>query len=100
VSIKFYPVNGRVLVEKSKEDFNKTAGGLFIPKSSPGVDQHGEVGFVINFDGKDDHPLNEHLRPGVKIVFNHLAANEFKETPDGKPYYVMAKDSILLVYKE
>ena len=99
--VNFDPVNGRVLIERKKgEVYDKTKSGLFLPKAQPGQDQHGVVGFVVSFDETDDHALNKSIKVGSKVVYNHLAANEYKETPDSKPYYIVMKDTILLVYKD
>jgi len=97
--IKFNPVNGRVIVEKSKEVYDKTQGGLYIPTSAKDQEKLA-VGFVVSFDSKEEHPLNEVLKVGMKVVFNQLASNEYKEDPNSKPYYIMMKDTILLVYKD
>jgi len=93
--LKFFPVNGRVLVEPQKEEYSM--GGIALPTNAA---EKPEVGTVIAVDDQEDHLLNKVLKPGTKIIFNRFATTKFDKSVLGTEYLVMTKDSILIVFKD
>ena len=97
--IKFFPVNGRILVEVQKEEFS--LGGVALPETR---DEKPEIGIILLIDKKEEHPLNGVIKVGSKIIFNKFAATQLKkglvDSEDKKEHLIMTKDGILAVYDE
>jgi len=96
--IKFFPVNGRVIVEVQKEEFS--LGGIALPETR---DEKPEMGIVMAIDKSEEHPMNALLDEGTKILFNKFAATQLRKgivsNDDKKEHLVMTKDGVLAIYK-
>ena len=93
--LKFFTVNGRVLVEPQKEEFSD--GGIALPDA----DEKPEIGTVVAVDCTEEHALHSGiLKEGTKILFNKFATTKLDKSVLGTEYLIMTRDNILLVFKD
>lgn len=92
--MKLKPLGDRVLVKRSDEAEEKTAGGLIIPDTAKEKPQRGKVIAVGQGTMKDDGtraPLD--VKAGDDILFGKYSGNEIKI--DGEEYLIMHESDIL-----
>lgn len=90
------PLGDRVLVKRTEESEQKSAGGIIIPDTAKEKPQRGEVVAAGKGKVKDD---GSRLAPGVqkgdKVLFGKYAGNEVKI--DGEEFLIMSESDILAV---
>ena len=99
MSINIRPLYDRIVVRRSTEEDEKSAGGLFIPDSAKEKPQKAEV--VAVGKGKRNEageliPLD--VQPGDQILFGKYSGNEIKM--DNQEYLILREDEILGVITE
>ncbi|MBN1867244.1 co-chaperone GroES [Candidatus Sumerlaeota bacterium] len=92
--MKFKPLGDRVLVKRSAEGDQKSAGGIIIPDTAKEKPQRGEIIAVGPGGTKDDGtliPMN--VKKGDQVLFGKYSGTEIKL--DGEEFLIMREDDIL-----
>ena len=90
------PLGDRVLVKRTEESEQKSAGGIIIPDTAKEKPQQGLVEAVGNGKMGDDGkraPLD--VKKGDKVLFGKYAGTDVKI--DGDEYLIMHESDILAV---
>ena len=94
MSVNFVPLHDRVLVQRTEDETQKSAGGIIIPDTAREKPQKGKIIAVgegkIGDDGKR-RALD--VKKGDVVLFGKYAGNEVKI--DGEEYLIMREDDIL-----
>lgn len=88
------PLHDRVIIRRTDNDNEKTAGGLFIPDSAKEKPMEGEV--VAAGDGKykeDGSRQTLDVKAGDRVLFGKYSGSEIKV--DGEELLIMREDEIL-----
>lgn len=94
MSVNFTPLHDRVLVQRTDDETQKSAGGIIIPDTAREKPQKGKI--VAVGDGKigDDGKRQAlDVKKGDVVLFGKYAGNEVKI--DGEEYLIMREDDIL-----
>jgi chaperonin GroES len=87
MSVKFKPLNDRVLVETAPAE-KKTAGGLIIPDTAKEKPLQGEV--IATGEGTKEAPIT--VKVGDHVVYGQYAGTEI--VIEGKKYLMMRESDI------
>ncbi len=87
MSVKFKPLNDRVLVKTAPAE-QKTAGGLIIPDTAKEKPLQGEV--VATGNGTSENPIT--VKIGDQIVYGQYAGTEI--VIEGNKYLMMRESDI------
>jgi len=87
--MKLRPINGRVVV-KAFEAKEKTSGGIYLPNSSEGKLQEGEV-IAVAKDATEEVAVGDH------IIYKEFSGTEVKI--DGEDYILLTEDDLLAKYE-
>jgi chaperonin GroES len=99
MAMNIRPLYDRIVVRRSTEEEDKSAGGLFIPDSAKEKPQKAEVvavGKGKRNDAGELIPLD--VKVGDNILFGKYSGNEIKS--DGQEYLILREDEILGVIEE
>jgi chaperonin GroES len=99
MAMNIRPLYDRIVVRRSTEEEDKSAGGLFIPDSAKEKPQKAEVVAVGNGKRTEDGKLIPlEVKVGDNILFGKYSGNEIKS--DGQEYLILREDEILGVIEE
>jgi len=94
MAMSIRPLYDRIVVRRSTEEDEKSAGGLFIPDSAKEKPQKAEVVAVGNGKRGDDGKLIPlELKAGDQILFGKYSGNEIKI--DGEELLILREDEVL-----
>ena len=94
MAMSIRPLYDRIVVRRSTEEDEKSAGGLFIPDSAKEKPQKAEVVAVGNGKRGDDGKLIPlEVKVGDTILFGKYSGNEIKI--DGEELLILREDEVL-----
>jgi chaperonin GroES len=94
MALSIRPLYDRIVVRRSTEEDEKSAGGLFIPDSAKEKPQKAEVVAVGNGKRGDDGKLIPlELKAGDQILFGKYSGNEIKI--DGEELLILREEEVL-----
>jgi chaperonin GroES len=93
-SMKFKPLGDRVLVKRSADSDQKSAGGIIIPDTAKEKPQRGEI-IAVGPGGTKENgtlvPMN--VKKGDMVLFGKYSGTEIKL--DGEELLIMREDDVL-----
>ncbi len=94
--MKLKPLHDRVVIERIKEDEQKTTGGIIIPDTAKEKPQRGKVVAVGDGAFNDQGSRNQlDVKVGDEVLFGKYSGNDVKI--DGIEYLIMKESEILAV---
>lgn len=91
------PLYDRIVVKRSEEAEQTTAGGLIIPDSAKEKPQRGEVVAVGNGKKTDDgKTIALDVKVGDKILFGKYSGSDIKI--GNEEYLIMREDEVLAIF--
>jgi chaperonin GroES len=99
MAMNIRPLYDRIVVRRSDESDEKSAGGIIIPDSAKEKPQKAEVVAVGNGKRTDDGKLIPlEVKAGDSILFGKYSGNEIKV--DGEELLILREDEVLGIIEE
>jgi chaperonin GroES len=93
MATRFRPLQDRVIVKRTEEKEERSAGGIIIPDTAKEKPQEGKVVAVGPGRREDGKVLALDVRVGDRILFGKYAGTEIKL--DGEEHLILREDDIL-----
>jgi chaperonin GroES len=93
MATRFRPLQDRVIVKRTEEKEERSAGGIIIPDTAKEKPQEGKVVAVGPGRREDGKVLAPDVRVGDRILFGKYSGTEIKL--DGEEHLILREEDIL-----